>query len=394
MRGLDCTFVNTFLQCRQDATFIVALASHYDFNEGDNIDRDTDHPLEQAHMQGAGRLSRLGDHRAEGRRRTAGGVFRQAGVALVPVRSQRDHSEFGRRREVVGAGDHQQHAARRPRHGPFSDAVGYRHHELVHRGRLAGPRTLSRAHGRPDDLRLGAPLQEDRPTRPSTGGTGAGRAAARMEGCTWEPAVASIASSPHGPTELQDGSLLYVGTGKPGNGELVSVRSTDDGQSWQTIGSIPVPDEHKEQMPYAEPHAIETDDGRIVSLWRHIPRNRHDAAFMQQSESDDGGRTWTVAHPTPMWGYPPHLIKLHDGSILATYGIRRSPFGQRACLSYDGGRTWDIDNEIILRDDAPNGDLGYPSTVELGPGELLSIYYQIDVIGEKTCFIATRWSLG
>ena len=66
--------------------------------------------------------------------------------------------------------------------GPFSDAVGYRHHELVHRGGLAGPRTLSRAHRRPDDLRLGAPLQEDRPTRPSTGGTEAGRAAARTEG--------------------------------------------------------------------------------------------------------------------------------------------------------------------------------------------------------------------
>ena len=213
-------------------------------------------------------------------------------------------------------------------------------------------------------------------------------------GMTWEPAVPSIASSPHGPIELHDGSLLYVGTGTPGHGERTSVRSTDDGQTWETIGCIPVPEEHKAEMPYAEPHAVEVDDGRIVSLWRHVPRNRPDAAFMQQSESDDGGRTWTVAHPTPMWGYPPHLIKLHDGSILATYGIRRSPFGQRACLSFDGGRTWDIDNEIILRGDAPNGDLGYPSTVELAPGELLSIYYQIDQIGEKTCFIATRWSLG
>ena len=212
-------------------------------------------------------------------------------------------------------------------------------------------------------------------------------------GNSWEPAVPSIASSPHGPIELHDGSLLYVGTGKPGHGELVSVGSTDEGQTWETIGCIPVPEENKAQMPYSEPHAVEVDDRRIVSLWRHIPRNRPDAAFMQQSESDDGGRTWTVAHPTPMWGYPPHLVKLHDGSILATYGIRRSPFGQRACLSYDGGRTWDIDNEIILRDDAPNGDLGYPSTVELAPGELLSIYYQIDEIGEKTCFIATRWSL-
>ena len=57
------------------------------------------------------------------------------------------------------------------------------------------------------------------------------------------------------------------------------------------------------------------------------------------------------------------------------------------------GKTWDIENEIILRDDAPNSDLGYPSTVELEPGELITVYYQIDIPGEKTCLIATRWSL-
>ena len=74
-------------------------------------------------------------------------------------------------------------------------------------------------------------------------------------------------------------------------------------------------------------------------------------------------------------------------------GVRRSPYGQRACLSHDGGQTWEIENEIILRDDAPNGDLGYPSTVELDPGELLTTYYQIDRVGEKTSFFATRWSL-
>ena len=213
-------------------------------------------------------------------------------------------------------------------------------------------------------------------------------------GSTWEAAVFSTASSPHGPVELHDGSLLYVGTQKPsGDRQLVAMKSTDEGQSWNLVGNIPVPDEHKEKMPYGEPHAVEVEPGRIVSLWRHVPRDRPNEAFMQQSESDDGGRTWTVVHPTPMWGYPPHLIKLHNGDILATYGIRRHPYGQRACLSYDGGVTWDIENEIILRDDAPNGDLGYPSTVELEPGELYSIYYQIDQPGEKPGFLATRWSL-
>ena len=69
------------------------------------------------------------------------------------------------------------------------------------------------------------------------------------------------------------------------------------------------------------------------------------------------------------------------------------PFGERACLSRDGGVTWDIENEIVLRDDAPNGDLGYPATVEIEPGELLTIYYQVENEGEKTCMMATRWSL-
>ena len=101
-----------------------------------------------------------------------------------------------------------------------------------------------------------------------------------------------------------------------------------------------------------------------------------------------------MVHPTPMWGYPPHLVRLHSGDLLATYGVRRSPYGQRGCISHDGGKSWDIDNEIILRDDAPNGDLEYPATIELEPGELLTIYYQIDQPGEKTSLIATRWSLG
>ena len=64
--------------------------------------------------------------------------------------------------------------------------------------------------------------------------------------------------------------------------------------------------------------------------------------------------------------------------ILCTYGYRRPPFGERACLS-DDGITWDPANEVIIRDDAPNGDLGYPASVELDSSRILTIYYQPDV---------------
>ena len=229
----------------------------------------------------------------------------------------------------------------------------------------------------------------------------------RDDGKTWEPPVDSIVSAPHGPIELRDGRLLYVGTsarlvstqqGREGilKGEisLLSAESTDEGQSWRVIGTIPVPDEEQDGLNYHEPHAVELDDGRIVCLWRFHKEGetRHDA-HMRQTESSDGGHTWTVTQPTPIWGYPPHLALLSSGDLLASYGHRRSPFGQRACLSHDGGRTWNIDNEILLRNDAANGDLGYPATLELEPGELLTVYYQIDEPGEKTSLMATRWSL-
>ena len=217
----------------------------------------------------------------------------------------------------------------------------------------------------------------------------------------------SIVSAPHGPIELRDGRLLYVGTsarlvstqqGREGilKGEisLLSAESTDEGQSWRVIGTIPVPEEEQDGLNYHEPHAVELDDGRIVCLWRFHKAGepRHDA-HMRQTESSDGGHTWTVMQPTPMWGYPPHLVLLSSGDLLVSYGHRRSPFGQRACLSHNGGRTWNIDNEILLRNDAANGDLGYPATLELEPGELLTVYYQIDEPGEKTSLMATRWDL-
>ena len=123
--------------------------------------------------------------------------------------------------------------------------------------------------------------------------------------------------------------------------------------------------------------------------------------MMRQTESDDGGRTWTETHSTPIMGYPPHLRLLVSGDLLATYGRRVSPMGQRASLSHDGGETWDIENEIILRYDGPEmdlgwppgWDLGYPATPELEPGELLNVYYQIDPPDQRPSIQATRWSL-
>lgn len=49
------------------------------------------------------------------------------------------------------------------------------------------------------------------------------------------------------------------------------------------------------------------------------------------------------------------------------------------------------DHEVILRDDAPNADLGYPATVECADGALLTVYYQRESLDEKPCLMTPRW---
>lgn len=212
-------------------------------------------------------------------------------------------------------------------------------------------------------------------------------------GHTWEPPVDSIVTTPHGPIELLDGRLIYVGNDRVPEEAPKCVESTDEGRSWHEASTIPMP-EGQTYWQFIEPHVVEVGNGRLLCLSRHSTGSRApNGRYLYQCESTDSGMTWSVPHPMPMWGYPPHLIRLHTGDLLASYGHRRPPYGQRACLSHDGGQTWDIAHEIVLRDDAPSDDLGYPATVELSPGELATVYYQIDQPGEKTSLMLTRWSL-
>ena len=216
-------------------------------------------------------------------------------------------------------------------------------------------------------------------------------------GRTWEAPVDSIASAPHGPTETRDGRLVYVGRDRVnGTTAIVCAESTDEARSWQMIGTIPGSKETVGAVASAaelfmEPHVVEVASDDLVCLMR----TKMGLGYAYSTRSLDGGHTWSEPEPTPMYAYdqPTHLLVLNDGRLLGTYGRRFKPFGERACLSEDGGRSWLIDDEIILRDDTINTDMGYPATTEIVPGELLTVYYQVDRPGEKVSINATRWTL-
>ena len=210
-------------------------------------------------------------------------------------------------------------------------------------------------------------------------------------GATWSEPVKHRVSAPHGPIQLSDGRLLIVGSADHDGDKFIGVEeSSDDGKNWQLISKVPLAPQDSVKWCW-EPHLVQVAKDRLVAMIRFQPRDRSQN-FLLQTESHDGGRTWSTAQRTSIWGYPPHLIKLNDGRLLVTYGVRRPEYSERACLSNDGGKTWDVDNEIVIQT-AMNGDLGYPASVQLDDASIYTVYYQIDQPGEKTCLMGAHWRL-
>jgi hypothetical protein len=208
-------------------------------------------------------------------------------------------------------------------------------------------------------------------------------------GIVWSERYSSVVNSPHGPIQLSDGRLLYAGKELWTGERRVGVcESSDDGKNWQWLSSIPErPGDDPGQ--YHELHAVETADSKIVVHIRN--HNRANAGEILQSESTDRGRTWKVPRAIGVWGLPSHLLKLRSGDLLMTYGYRRSPFGNQARISRDGGQTWSA--AMTLSGDGSSVDLGYPSTVELQDGSLLTVWYE--VMKDTPCAVLrqARWSL-
>ena len=208
-------------------------------------------------------------------------------------------------------------------------------------------------------------------------------------GVTWSTPYDSIVNSPHGPIQLADGRQLYAGKDLWKSGKWIGVcESTDDGRSWKKLAQIPTrPSDDPGE--YHELHAVEAANGTLVAHIRN--HNSSNSRETLQSESTDGGKTWSVPHPIGVWGLPSHLLRLRDDRLLMTYGYRRKPFGNQARISTDHGKTWS--KPITISGDGANGDLGYPSTVELQDGILLTAWYEQMSSRPRAVLRLAKWSL-
>ena len=222
-------------------------------------------------------------------------------------------------------------------------------------------------------------------------------------GVTVGPLHKSPVTSPHGPVELPDGTLLWVGrTFSPNDAHRVGVDCIEahkvylDGTT-EYVGTIENIEIDGKTALSCEPHAIVLPDGTVLVHIR-VQMDNNRVFTVYQAQSKDGGKTWTKPRQLLSLdgGSPPHLFMHSSGVLVCTYGYRGSPhgtppFGIRAMFSKDNGATWDADHEIYTTE--VSGDLGYPSTVELADGSLLTVFYAVPEKNGPAVIMQQKWSV-
>ena len=149
--------------------------------------------------------------------------------------------------------------------------------------------------------------------------------------------------------------------------------SRDDGMTWEEDYIIDTGINETAVWFYDENEGIAV--GRIDSAFiANEGKQRDQGGGNKIYRTLDGGKTWTFEGNVLGQGMiPTHLIELVSGETLMTFGFRfANKCGIMACISKDRGKTWGV-AEVLA--EYPGVDSGYPSTIQIEDGTLVTAYY-------------------
>ncbi len=168
-------------------------------------------------------------------------------------------------------------------------------------------------------------------------------------------------------------------------GRPFCARTVDGGKTWKFVGWI-----GPEPAGYAiMPSTVRLNSDELLSA---IRMRTGDPSWIEAYHSPDNGVHWekrSTPVPDAGEGNPAAMLRLADGRVCITYGVRKAPFGMRARMSRDEGRTWGP--EIMLRADGGGRDLGYPRSIQRPDGKVVTVYYWNHDPKETRYIVATIW---
>lgn len=175
-----------------------------------------------------------------------------------------------------------------------------------------------------------------------------------------------------------DGCALFLTSAKASGDEgggVFYARTTDGGKTFELVSWVT----RSEDGFAITPSSVRLSESRLLCAVRCREKGAFTRAdnWIDLFSSDDNGESWDhLSRPAPdtgRGGNPPALVKLDDGRLCLVYGYRDEPFGMRARVSSDEGKTWG--DVITLRDDGGNHDIGYPRAVQRPDGQVVTVYY-------------------
>ena len=166
----------------------------------------------------------------------------------------------------------------------------------------------------------------------------------------------------------------------PGHGvrneRVFILQSRDDGKTW------------------GDPVQLDEDATRNETALLNLGGNDWLAAARFSSlfvyASTDNGKTWQARGQITAPGqHPAHLMRMNDGRVLLSYGDRTGTIhGVQVLTSTDEGKTWSEPVRVMDWE----GDGGYPSSVQLPDGRIVTAYYARKIEGHDRYHMGTvRW---
>lgn len=170
--------------------------------------------------------------------------------------------------------------------------------------------------------------------------------------------------------EGKDGRLFWVvaaaTTNAPKRTGTHLMISNDRGTTWNY--SCPVIPETN--ITCNETSIYETPRGDLVAFVRTEQFGDHTLI----ARSTDGGKSFTWSD-SGFQGHPHYALRLPDDRVLLVYGYRHAPFGIRARVLDAECTNASLAEELVLREDGGNGDLGYPWATMISKNRALVVYY-------------------
>ena len=173
-------------------------------------------------------------------------------------------------------------------------------------------------------------------------------------------------------------------------GHIICGQTTDGGRTWKYLSHVgPEPNGFS-----IMPSTVRLDSDQLLMTTRRRAANdepKH--RWIDSWRSIDNGQSWQFAgNPVADVGEgnPPSLIRLRDGRLCLTYGVRQPPYEIQAKLSRDEGRTWSA--PIVLQSGGGGRDIGYPRSLERPDGIIVTVYYFEPGDSPYRRILATIWS--